>query len=130
MAKNEIDVVDVAPLVLLPIAAGMVLGVWSFGISLFGTYDFAAPVFTIGTTGISAAFLLTLASVGAIVFTNELDGSSYENYEYGAIIFALAAVPLYVFVPAVTTLIDGSDILAFVVWLAIAAVATALAYIE
>ena len=130
MAQNEIDVVDVAPLVLLPIAAGMVLGVWSFGISVFGSYDFAAPVFTIGNTGISAAFLLTLGSIGAIVATNELDGSSYESYERGAIMFALGAVPLYVFVPAVTTLIDGSDVLAFIVWIAIAAVATGLAYIE
>lgn len=130
MAQNELDIVDVAPLVLLPIAAGMVLGVWSFGVDIFGTYDFSAPLFTVGEAGLSLAFFVTIGSIGAIVATNELDGSSYENYEYGAIVFALAAVPLYVFVPAVTTLVDGSDAVAFVVWLAIAGVATGLAYIE
>lgn len=130
MASNEIDVVDVGPLVLLPIAAGMVLGVWSFGVNIFGGFDFAAPLWTVGGADISPALLLTVGSVVAIVATNEIDGSNYEDYEYGAIVAALVIVPAYEFIPAIQSLVSSHDILAFGVWMAVAAVSTAIAYWE
>lgn len=130
MARNEIDVIDIGPLVILPIAAGMVLGVWSFGVDVFGGFDFASPLATIGGANISPAFLLAVGSVAVILATNELDGSNYENYEYGAILFALAVVPAYEFIPAIGDLAASHDAIAFGLWLAVAAVATALAYVE
>lgn len=130
MATNEIDVVDVGPLVVFPIAAGMVLGVWSFGVDVFGGFNFTDPLWTVGGANISPALLLTVGAVVAILATNEIDGSSYENYEYGAIVAALLAVPAYEFIPAVQSIVSSHDILAFGLWLVIAAVATAIAYWE
>lgn len=130
MASNEIDVVDVGPLVLLPIAAGMVLGVWSFGVDIFGGFSFSDPLWTVGGADISPALLLTVGSIVAIVATNEIDGSNYEDYQYGAIMGALVIVPAYEFIPAVQSLVSSHDILAFGVWLLVAGVATAIAYWE
>lgn len=130
MASNEIDVVDVGPLVVLPIAAGMVLGVWSFGVDVFGGYSFTSAMWTVGGSDISMALLISVAAIAAIVTTNEIDGSNYETHEYAVIVGALVIVPAYTFIPAVENLVSSHDILAFGTWMLVAIAATAIAYWE
>ena len=130
MAQNQVDLIDVGALVGLPIFAGFVLGVWSLSINVFGGFDFAQSLYEIGGASISPALILTVACVGWIVATNELDGSSYDDYEKGGIAFALGVVPVYAFVPAFQTLVESSDVVRLVVWLAVAAVATYISYTE
>jgi len=121
MARNEIDLEDVAALIIFPAAAGMVLGVWTLQLSVFGGYDPAAPFYEPAGLEISVALIVTLASAGWIYLTNEIDGSDYEDWEYGGIIGSFLATPLYVAVPSFATLVDSWDVLALVVWLVIAA---------
>lgn len=130
MARNEVDLVDVAALVALPIFSGMVFGIWSLSIDVFGGYDFTQSLWSSGGTAISAAFIVSVLSVAWILLTNELDGSNYETYEYGAIIVALAATPAYELIPALGDVISSNDAIALVVWLLVSVVATYLAYTE
>ena len=130
MAQNQVDLIDVGALVGLPIFAGFVLGVWSLSINVFGGFDFAQSLYEIGGASISPALILTVACVGWIVATNELDGSSYDDYEKGGIAFALGVVPVYAFVPAFQTLVESSDVVRLVELLAVAAVATYISYTE
>lgn len=130
MASNELDLVDVAPLVALPVFSGMELNVWSFEVSVFGGYDFSQTLFSGAGIEVSAAMLLTLASIVAIILTNEIDGSNYEQYEYAGMAGALGIVPLTQLVPAVDTLVTSHDAIAFGVWVGIAVVSTWIAYTE
>ena len=130
MAQNQIDLIDIAALIGLPIFAGFVLGVWSLEITVFGGFDFAQPLWTVGGASISPALILTVASVGWIVATNQIGGAHYEDYEKGGIAFALGVVPIYAFVPALQAVVDSSDVVRLVVWLAVAAVATYISYTE
>jgi len=130
MAENQIDLIDIAALIGLPIFAGFVLGVWSLEITVFGGFDFAQALWTVGGASISPALILTVASVGWIIITNEFDGSHYEDYEKGGVAFALGVVPIYAFVPAIQALVDSSDVVRLMVWLGVAAVATYISYTE
>ena len=130
MAQNQVDLIDVGALVGLPIFAGFVLGVWSLSIDVFGGFDFAQSLYEVGGATISPALLLTVACVGWIVATNELDGSDYDKYEQGGIAFAFAVVPLYVFVPALQSVLNSSDVARLAVWLSVAGVATYISYTE
>lgn len=130
MAKNQVDLIDIVALIGLPVFAGFVLGVWSLEITVFGGFDFAQTLWAVGGAEISPALILTVLCVGWIVATNEIDGSDYDQYEKGGIGFALGVVPVYAFVPLVQTLVDSSDIVRLVVWLAVAAVATYISYTE
>ncbi|AUX10686.1 hypothetical protein AArcSl_3079 [Halalkaliarchaeum desulfuricum] len=121
---------DIVALMLLPVFAGMVLGVWSFSIDVFGGYNFAEPLWTVGGSEISIALLASVGAIAWIVGTNELDGSNYEQYEYGMIVFALLVTPAYEFIPAFGDLLASNDILAFFAWFLVAGVATWLAYTE
>ena len=130
MAENQVDLIDIAALVGLPIFAGFVLGVWSLEITVFGGFDLAQALWTVGGATISPALILTVAAVAWIVATNQLGGSDYDDYEKGGIAFALGVVPVYAFVPAIQALVDSSDVVRLVVWLAVAAVATYISYTE
>lgn len=130
MARNEVDLYDVAALVLLPIVAGMELNVWTFALDVFGGYDFSQPLFSASGFSVSIALVLTLASVAWVVVSNELDGSDYEDWEWYGIVGAFAIVPAYSLVPAVQTLVDSSDIVAVAMWLAVAIVTVYISYTE
>jgi len=130
MAQNEIDVIDVAALVGLPIFAGMELGVWSFSLDVFGGFDFSQTLVSSGGAAISFALVLTVLCIGWIVGTNEIDGSSYEQYEYWGIVGSLAITPAYALIPFFGSIVDSSDIIALVVWMFVAIVAVWISYVE
>ena len=128
--ENEVQLIDIGPLIILPIVAGIVFDVWQLAVNVGDGYDFAQPIWEVGGAELSAAFLVGIAAIVAIVATNELDGSEYEDWEYGAIVVGLAILPAYEFIPAISEIVDGSDVLALGLWLLVTAVATYLAYTE
>lgn len=130
MARNEVDLIDVAALMLLPVFSGMVIGVWSFSINVFGGYDFSKALWTVGGSEISAALLLSVAAVAWILVTNEIDGSNYESYEYGGIMAGLLLTPAFEFIPAIKDVVSSNDLLALFAWVLVAGVATWMAYTE
>ena len=130
MAQNEVDLIDVGALVLLPVAAGMVLGVWEFSIQVFGGFDFSQPIWSSGQSSVSIALLLTVGSIAWIVTTNEIDGSDYEDYEFGMIVGGFALTPMYSLIPLIKDLVDSSDLFALVAWLAVAIVSVYISYVE
>lgn len=130
MADNEVDLIDVGALVLFPIAAGMVLGVWSFSLTLFGGFDFSQALWTFSGLEISPALIAAVASIAWIVATNELDGSDYEQWEYGLIVSSFAVTPAYALIPAVETFVSQWDVAALALWLATAITAVYLSYTE
>jgi len=130
MAENQADLIDIGALVALPIFSGFVLGVWSFQLDVFGGYDLTRTLWEGGGAEVTLPLILTVASVAWIVGTNEIGGSSYDQYELVGIGFALAVVPIYSFVPAVQGLINASDVAKVVVWVVVAVVATYISYTE
>ncbi|MFC4542021.1 hypothetical protein ACFO5R_08790 [Halosolutus amylolyticus] len=123
--KNEVDLVDVAALMLVPITGAMIFGVWSMQINVFGGYDFTQPIWTIGGADISAALLITLFGDLWIIGTNLYNqDTDHETQELAAIGFALLAPVMYVFVPAFATFVESADVirLAMVLYLAGASV--------
>ncbi|WP_247003680.1 hypothetical protein [Halosolutus gelatinilyticus] len=131
MATNEIDPIDYAGIVAYPIFAGMIFGVWTFALDLFGGFSFTDPLWTgAGGLEISIALIGAIAAIGWIVATNEIDGSDYEQYEYGVIIFAFLSVPLYEFVPAFQQLVGAHDIIALVLFLLVSGASAYIAWTE
>lgn len=130
MAQNEIDVIDVAPLVALPIFAGFVFGVWTLTLNVFGGFDFTQVWWSGSGVEVTPALIGAIASGGMIVGTNQLDGSDYESYEYGGILFMLALPLLHAAVPVIGDFISGNDLVAFIAWVLIAIVATYISYAE
>lgn len=129
-SSNEIDPIDYGGIVLYPIMAGMIFGVWSFSLDLFGGWDLNQVLWSGSGVDVTLALVLALASVAWIVGTNEIDGSDYEDYEYGVIVFAFASVPLYEFVPAFANLVDAHDIVALVLFLLVSGATAYIAWTE
>jgi len=128
MARNEIDLPDLVALIALPLAAGVELGVWEVGLSLFGGYDFAEPLISLGGADISIAFLAVIASIGGLAAQGQLSQDDYQQEEWYVIAGSLVVIPLYVFVPAVETLVEMSDIIPLVVWVALSAASIYISY--
>lgn len=128
MARNEIDKFDVAAVVLFPIAAASVFGVWSLTVSIFGGWSPSQTLFSAGGTAITWALLVAILSMAWIVGTNEIDGSNYRDWEYGMIAFGFLSVPLYQFVPAFKNIVDSHDAIRVLMFLLTAVAATYIAY--
>lgn len=127
---EELDTIDYVALVLYPAVAGMILGVFSFTIDVFDDFALTDIAWTIGGYDITWAMILAVAAIAWIVATNEIDGSDYEQWEYGVIVFSFLVVPLYEFVPQFAGFIDGNPWLAFGLWLLASAAAVYVSYTE
>lgn len=130
MARKEIDLVDVVPLIVVPVFAGIALGVFSFDITIFSEFSFSDALWSGEDLAVTWAEAITVAGVAMIVATNEIDGSDYESWEYGVIIFALAIVPLNMLVPQIETWLTDHDSLALMATFAVSAASVFIAYIE
>jgi hypothetical protein len=125
---KEIDTSNLAALVALPIFAGMVLGVWSLELSVFGGYNFSQALVTIGQTDITLPFIGVLVSLGALTVQGQLSGERFRDEEWYVIAGSMLIVPLYVFVPIVADLVNSSDIIPLVVWMLISGAAVYISY--
>jgi amino acid transporter len=130
MARNEIDPIDVAALVIVPIAGATSLGVFSLQVNVFGGYSIREALFTIGGVDVALPLLLTVAGIAWILGTNEIDGSDYTQLEYGVIIAAFGVVPAYHFVPAIQNILDGSGALKLITAIGLGAATVMISYVE
>ncbi|MBZ6494238.1 MULTISPECIES: hypothetical protein [Natrinema] len=106
MASNRFDGIDMLSLVLYPITTGMVLGIWTWSVTVFGGYDFSQGFWSYGSTEISVALALTILSFAWIVWSNEFDGTNYSQAEFYTIVFVFAAPILYALVPFFATFFE------------------------
>lgn len=128
--RSQIDPIDLAALIVIPFAGAIALGTITLSVNVFGGFDFASAAFSMGGTSISWAGLLTIAAVGWIVATNEMDGSNYEQWEYGVIVLAFAIVPLYVLVPSVASFVDSNGIVSLGLVIVQSGAAVLVSYVE
>lgn len=128
MSYGKIDNIDLVSLVLLPLAAGVELGVWTLSLNSLFPFSFSDTVFSIGGTPISLAMIGALASIGALFVTGQLDGNKFRDEEWYVIAGSIAALPVYRFVPAFQNLIDGIPLLAFTLWLMLSGAAVYISY--
>ncbi|GGL33884.1 hypothetical protein GCM10009037_16870 [Halarchaeum grantii] len=119
---------DVAALMLLPWFAGIQFGVFTSSLSIFGGYDFASPLWTVAGIDLSLSLFVVLGSLAWILATNEIDGSQYEDYEFGVIAFALATPLLYALVPSFADLVMLNGISQLFFTVAVSASATYIGY--
>lgn len=126
--RNQIDEIDLVALIVLPLAAGIELGVWTLSLDVFGSFDFGQALVSFGGVDISIAFLATMASIGALVAQGQLSQGDYQDEEWYVIAGSMAVVPLYVFVPLVQDLVMISDIIPLVVWVALSVASVYISY--
>ncbi|MFC3960358.1 hypothetical protein [Halovivax cerinus] len=108
--NNEVDLVDLGALVLIPFMVSFLFQVTSFQINVFGGYDLTAPIWTVAGIDISASLLVVIAGVAWIFATNLANTrTDMEDLELAAVATALLLPILYVFVPAVESLIMWHD---------------------
>ncbi|WP_121822105.1 hypothetical protein [Halostella salina] len=130
MARNEIDVIDVAGLVAYPVFLGILLGIFTFSVDVLGGFNFNQTLFADYGIEVTIAALAALAAGGWIIVTNEIDGSDYETHEYAGVLASLGFPALYMVLEPVQVLVNGNEIAAVFVWLAGSAVTVYVAYIE
>ena len=126
--RNQIDEIDLVALIVLPLAAGIELGVWTLSLDVFGSFDFGQALVSLGSVDISIAFVATMASIGALVAQGQLSQGDYQREEGYVIVGSMAVVPLYVFVPLVQDLVAMSDIIPLVVWVALSVSSVYISY--
>jgi hypothetical protein len=129
MASNEVDWYQVVPVVLFPIFAGFVFGVWSLELTVFGGFDFTQVWWSSSSFELTPALLGATGSSVGIVLSNELDGSDYDKYEYAVIIVMLALPLLYAAIPLLSDLMQP-DLARVLVWLLEAVGVTYISYAE
>ena len=77
--RNQIDAIDIVALIVLPLAAGIELGVWTLSLDVFGTFDFGQALVSFGEVDISIAFVAALASIGTLVAQGQLSQGDYKQ---------------------------------------------------
>ena len=126
--RNQIDEIDLISLVMLPLAAGIVFGVWSLSLDVFGGFSLDQTLIEVGGTVITLAAVLAVASIGALVAQGHLSQGDYQKEEWYVIAGSMAVVPLYVFVPLVQDLFAMSDLIPLGVWVALSGVSVYISY--
>lgn len=128
--NQEVDIIDIAALVLLPIASSLLFGVWTWEIQVFGGYDFLAPLWTIAGVDISMALLIIVGSVAWIALTNLANKKTdMDQYEFGAVCASIALPLLFIFVPAVESLVTWHDMMRLAAVLYVSAGAVYISYV-
>jgi len=126
---NQIDLIDVLALMLVPITSSMIYGVFSFSIDVFGGYELTEPIWTVGGADLSAALFLTLFGIAWIVLTNIINGDTKHSKEAMAVfVIALVAPILTVFMPAFESLVFWHDLVQLTFLLYTTAAVTFLSY--
>lgn len=115
--NNQVDLEDVAPIAVYPVVLGIMLGVFTFTLNVFGGFTFGKALIDNSTLTVTVAGLLSLVSGGAVVVTNEIDGSNYEQWEYGAILTVFLFPVLFMVIPAVSSFVLANGFVAFSIWL-------------
>ena len=127
---NQIDLIDVLALMIVPLGASMIFGIFSFSIDVFGGYDMMDPIWTLGGADLSAALFITLFGTVWIVLTNIMNSDTSHSQEAIAVfVVALVAPILTVFMPAFESLVFWHDLVQLVFFLYTTAAVTFLSYV-
>ena len=127
--KNDVDLIDVLALMIVPLGASMIFGIFSFSIDVFGGYDLMDPIWTVAEVDISAALLLTTFATLWVFLTNLMNSNTSHSQELLAVfVIALLAPILTVFVPPFEALVFWNDMVQVVFFLYTTAAVTALGY--
>ena len=127
---NQIDLIDVLALMIVPLGASMIFGIFSFSIDVFGGYDMMDPIWTLGGADLSAALFITLFGTIWIVLTNIMNSNTSHSQEAIAVfVVALVAPILTVFMPAFESLVFWHDLVQLVFFLYTTAAVTFLSYV-
>ena len=127
---NQIDLIDVLALMIVPLGASMIFGIFSFSIDVFGGYDMMDPIWTVGGADLSAALFITLFGSVWIVLTNIMNGDTSHSQEAIAVfVVALVAPILTVFMPAFESLVFWNDLVQLVFFIYTTAAVTFLSYV-
>jgi len=128
--KNEVDLIDVVALMIVPLGASMIFGIFSFSIDVFGGYDMMDPIWTVGGADLSAALFVTTFGTIWIVLTNIINTDTSHSKEAIAIfVVALMAPILTVFMPAFESLVFWHDLVQLVFFIYTTAAVTFLSYV-
>ena len=128
--KNEVDLIDILALMIVPLGASMIFGIFSFSIDVFGGYAMMDPIWTLGGVDISAALLLTTFGTLWIVLTNIVNTNTSHSKEALAVfVVALLAPILTVFMPAFESLVFWNDLVQLVFFIYTTAAVTFLSYV-
>lgn len=127
--ENEIDVVDIVALVILPTVAGMIFNVFSFSIDVFGGYDLTQAIWTVSGIDISVAFLLAVLAPLWVILTNLANKQTDQSgLEYALILLAILLPALHVIVPAVADLVMWHDVTQLAAWLYVSVATIVVSY--
>lgn len=125
--EGELDLIDMAALVLFPVMAGMIYGIFSFTIDLWD-FSFTDVAFTLGGFELTWAFVVSMAAFLWVVVTNQLNQADYEDWEYGVIAFAFLAIPAYLYVEQFAVFVDGNPWVGFGLWILVSVSAVWVSY--
>lgn len=128
--QNQIDSIDLLGIVVLPIAAGMIFGVWEFSIDVLTDLSLSDGIFEVAGSEVTYAMVLALGALAWIVATNELNQADYDQWEYGVIAFAFLSIPAYEFIPAFENLVQTHDAMALGLTFLVAIAAAYISYTE
>ena len=128
--NNEIDLIDIGALLVLPITASMIFQVFTWQINVFGQYDLTEPIWTLGGADISVALLVTVAATVWVLATNVANTeTTHGQYELAVIVVAIALPLLTVFVPAVESLVMWHDLTQLAALLYVSGATVAISYL-
>lgn len=127
---NELDLIDIIAVIVLPAMAGFVFQVFTMTVNVFGGFDFSASLWTVSGIDISAAFLISLFAAVWIIATNLANvKTDVGKYQYAIIVIAILLPVAYVIIPSVESLIMSSDWLQLVAWLYVSIAGVATSYL-
>lgn len=109
--NNEIDVIDVGALVILPMVVSIVFQFFAWQVIVFGQYDLTDPIWTIANADISVVLIVTVFSTIRVLATNLANfETNHSPYELAAIVVAIVLPLMYVFVPVIESLVLWHDL--------------------
>jgi hypothetical protein len=113
---REVDPIDLAAVVVGPVLAAMVFGVFSLDVQVFNLGSVLTdPLWSSGQTEVTVAALGAVLSVVWIYVTNEtFSDAGWSREEMVAIGASLASVPVYVFIPAFNDVVSSNDLVALI----------------
>jgi hypothetical protein len=117
MATKQIDIEDLAGVVLYPFMGAIALGTISLTVEIGGGIDLNMALASGSGWEVTLAGVLALVSVGYVYVSNVMQGRSkanYERYEWVAIIVAVGLLPVYMVVPPVHDFINNQPIVGLV----------------
>ena len=129
MAKNELDVIDVGALILVPFMGAIALGTIALQVNVFGSFSFSDVLYSGSGVELTIAALIAILGVGWILATNELDGGDYEWYELAIVAVTLGIVPAFVLIPFVRDF-ASIDAVSFILALVQSGGAVFISYVE